>query len=62
MVVENAPLGVESATRAGMRVTGILLNSPLQEKDLLDRGAHMVHRSVTTLWVQLESVFFGHDN
>lgn len=59
VVVENAPLGVRSAVAAGLPVFGILLNSPLQPRDLLDAGALKVLHEIDELHDALIQVKFG---
>jgi beta-phosphoglucomutase len=57
VVIENAPLGVESGVRAKIRVIGFLAHSPLGEEYLLNAGASSVHRSIASLRRELEKVF-----
>lgn len=55
VVVENAPLGVQSATAA--RIFTIAVNTgPLPESALLESGAHLLFPSMTALAEQMEKI------
>jgi HAD superfamily hydrolase (TIGR01509 family) len=56
LVIENAPFGVRSAVGAGLRVFGILANSPLKESHLTSEGASLVVRHHDDLLAPLESL------
>ena len=45
LAIENAPLGVRSARRAGLLVYGVLHNSPVPEEKLTENGAEAVFSS-----------------
>ena len=54
IVVENAPLGVESATKAGLFTIGVN-TGPLESKILTNSGANLVFNSVKKLNDQWEA-------
>jgi len=49
LVIENAPLGVQSATSAGLLCVGFLGSSPLTDNDLMSKGALRVEKTVDAL-------------
>lgn len=59
LVVENAPLGVQAAVAAGIPVFGILMNSPLQPRDLENVGAVRVFSNTDDLKRAISSLKFG---
>ncbi|MCA9214517.1 MAG: HAD family phosphatase [Planctomycetales bacterium] len=59
IVVENAPLGVQSAFRAGAYVIGVLLRSPLTPTNLVDSGARCVCTSHSDVAEELLSIRYG---
>lgn len=60
VAIENAPLGVRSAVAAGLRVFGILRNSPLQPSDLHEAGATKVFAGWEELFQTLKgTVYIG---
>jgi HAD superfamily hydrolase (TIGR01509 family) len=59
MVVENAPLGIESARRAGI-FTIAVNTGPLEDRELLDSGAHIVlpdTQSLAEQWALLTHLY-----
>ncbi len=53
IVIENAPLGIESATKAGLFSIGVN-TGPLESKILTNSGANLVFNSVKKLYEQWE--------
>lgn len=58
LVIENAPLGVISARKAGIPVMCILVDSPLLPKDLEEEGALKVFQSHYKLLDEIKSIRF----
>ena len=56
IVLENAPLGVESAVAAGV-FTLAVNTGPLDEKLLYDAGANMVYPDLTTFSNEIKKLF-----
>ena len=55
-VITNAPLGVESATTAGIFTIGVN-TGPLDPKILSDSGANLVLNSMEELYEKWEKLF-----
>lgn len=56
LVIENAPLGVEAATRAGI-FTIAVNTGPLSDKILRDAGANLIFHSMEELLSKLPDIF-----
>ena len=56
MVVENAPLGVQSGAAADIFTIGVN-SGPLPDQVLYDAGAHIVYQKMTELRVALNDLF-----
>jgi len=59
LVIENAPMGVKSAVAADIPVYGLLVDSPLDPKQLLDEGAKRVFHSHANLQQTLSQIHFA---
>ena len=59
LVVENAPLGIQSAVSAGIPTFGLLINSPIGPQELEGKGALKVFASHQELLRDIQKIKFG---
>jgi beta-phosphoglucomutase len=59
LVVENAPLGVQAARKAGIPVYGILMDSPLDPIQLEEAGAIRIFAGYRDLLREISELHFG---